>query len=1038
MEQPFFINMQYKSRCVRFRMKFTGVLLVQILFSISVIAQQDTSAFVTFEVSIPAGYNLSFYTNDSARLQAFISANAAAQQALQHVNVQSFAQEFPASHYQYLRNVYTITCANDAASIGSILSLHSADPVNFEYVKQIPPIVPLGTYTPNDYHGVSGADCSAQLNYINAPAAWGVTKGNPAITIGINDPSGFDVKNPDLVGKIIGVDAGNVAQFHGTSVAGCAAAHTDNGIGVAAIGFNCTLLLDHRGGDGVNLQMSGNGIRVINNSWFYGFDCSATFTPGNFIYDELVYDEIYENGTSICFAAGNGLSGFGHCPSLYSYAYPVSLDHIITVGPVSCQNPLGTYTSFSPAFPPGGIPWLWKDCHEESPGYAIGQFETLNYEANERVDISAPAYNVASTYYDPNDSSAHYLGYACGTSFASPIVAGTIGLILSANACLSPYQTEYLLKTSARNIDFVEYPPGSGINLNANYVGKMGSGALDAGAAVTAASNFNCNDTATQTLYIAGVELNTICASGHSSNGLDPVLYPVIQNGTPPYTYRWDPMPSNNSTLSDYASGSPTVVSGNYVQYRLGVYDHSTPVPKEASRIIQLALDTLQTPLLTLRDSYMDMLSEPNTQANTDGYDWQIGLSPDILNRLQDDHIFVNQNPVYTSGTANYVNARVRNVGCAASTGAELLNLYWTKAGTMQSWPTDWTTGKFTNTATGASWPAGGQITATPVAIPVVAPGGEVSLSAPWYPPNPANYDASLNTVDVSLLGRIETTASAPYGMTIPEGNNTASNIINNNKIATHNLVVNNPAGDAVQWHQVLFANTENYDREFTIEIGTDKQFHPSFSGDMSAYAKVEVQLGDLYDRWVAGGSQGNNISVDGKNKSVIFTGENKIILNGITIHANEKLPALVGIFITQQPLTDQYFHIRQLLDTTGSQQVYPYGNISFLIPGCSGDTGCAAVANPNTSGIPVALRINVFPNPVSNTLTILYAGYDQNTISYSITDQWGQRLLNESGINVGFGSENYIDVTQLSDGVYFLKVTDKYNSSTVVKIVKD
>jgi hypothetical protein len=44
------------------------------------------------------------------------------------------------------------------------------------------------------------------------------------------------------------------------------------------------------------------------------------------------------------------------------------------------------------------------------------------------------------------------------------------------------------------------------------------------------------------------------------------------------------------------------------------------------------------------------------------------------------------------------------------------------------------------------------------------------------------------------------------------------------------------------------------------------------------------------------------------------------------------------------------------------------------------------------------------------------------------------------SSINaaVGFGSEIYLDVAQLSDGVYFLKITDKNSSTTVVKFVKD
>jgi len=1026
-------NMHYKTDCLKSLFKYTVALAFILSFSISVNAQQDTSE-LKFDLSIPSSYNLSFINSDADRIQALIAANPTAAQALSGLAIHSFHQEFPSSHYQYLRNIYQITCANNPVNQSAILSLHSSDPVNFQYVKQMPVIAALSSYTPNDYHGTPGADCSAQLDYINAKTAWGITKGNPDIIIGINDPSGFDVNNPDLVGKIISVDNTNTPNFHGTAVAGCAAAHTDNGIGIAAIGFNCSLYLNHLGGDSVCLAMSNIGLPIINNSWLYGFDCSPTFEPANFISDEIIFDEIYENGTSTCFAAGNGLSGFGHCPSLFSYAYPGTLDHIINVGPVCYQNPLGTYADWAPnVFPPGGIPWLWKDCHEESPGNALGEFATLNYQANERVDICAPAYNVVSTYYDPHDSSAHYVSAACGTSFASPIVCGTLGLMLSANPHLSPYQLEYLLKTTARNIDYVEYPPGSGINLNAYYVGKMGAGALDAGAAVTAASTFNSNDTSTQTMYIEGIELNSICAPGYSSNGINPKFYPVIDNGTPPYTYRWDAMPENNTTLDNYTSANPTIVSGTLAQYRLGVYDHSSPVPKEASRVIQVKLTPSQTPLLTLRDSYMDMLNEPNTQANVDGYDWQLWLSPDIVNRTIDDHVFENQNPVYAPATPNYANARVRNVGCIASNGTEQLNLYWAKSGTSQQWPEDWTTATFTNPASGTISPAAGLITTSPLTVSAIQPGDEDLLSAAWFPPNPQNYDPSETSVDVGLLGRIETSTSAPYGMTFPEGTNSVTNILNNNKIASRNLIVNSSNDEALQWHQISFSNTENYQQEFSIEIGSDKQFHPSFAGDISAYMRVEVDLGDLYNRWAANGSKGTNISVDGKNKSIVYTGNGKIILKGIPLHANEKVTLRVGVILLQQPLSNQYFYIRQLLDSTGIETSIPYGNISFLIPACPNN--CTLISNSNKNSL--ASAINVFPNPTSNILTILYAGHDENNLSFSLTDLWGQSILKQNGINVTYGSENNLQLTFLNDGVYFLRVTDKFNNSTVIKVIK-
>ena len=1034
-ESPFFSNMQYKNGCVRFTLKFTGAVLLQFFSFIYVIAQQDTSV-LKFELCIPANYNLSSFSSDADRLAALMSASPVASQSLSGVNVLSFHPLYPGSHYQYLRNIYQLTCINQPSALSAVLSLHMADAASFQYVKQAHIIAPLGSYTPNDYNGVSTSNPGAQLDYINAKTAWGVTKGNPAITIGINDPSGFDVNNPDLKQQIIGIGH-NRPDFHGTAVAGCVAARTDNGIGVASIGFNCSLYVDDRGGDDVSLSMSAMGLRVINNSWFYGFDCTPTLQPTGFVSDQLVYDEVYENGTSTCFAAGNGLSGFGHCPSLFSYAYPASLDHIITVGAVGFQNPLGTFANWSPTtFPPGGIPWMWKDCHEESPGNAIGQFGTLNYEANERVDISAPAYNVSTTSYSPTDSSQHYISYACGTSFASPIVAGTLGLMLSANTRLSPYQLEYLLKTNARNIDYVEYPTGSGINLNEYYVGKMGAGALDAGAAVVASAAFNTNDTGTQTMYIDGIELNTICAPGFSSNGINPTFYPVIENGTPPYTYRWDPLPGNNTTLSDYTSPTPVIVSGTFAQYRLAVYDHSSAVPKEASRIIQLKLTTAQTPVLTLRDSYMDMLNEPNTQADVDGYDWQYWLSPDIVNRLLDDHTFTNQNPVYNASTPNYANARIRNVGCTASSGNETLNLYWTKTSTGEAWPADWTTNQFINPTTGNRLPMGGLINSSPINIPVIQPGGESLQSAAWYPPNPENYDATTNTVDISLLGRIVTASTFPYGITIPEVVNTADNIVNNNKIAARRLIVNNATGGEVQWHQVIISNTGDYLRVFKLEFGSEKQFHPSLAGDISAYLKVEVELGDLFDRWVQGQNQGENILVDGKNKSVIFTGEDKLVLKGLAFNPHETFLVKVGIILTQQPLKNQFFHIRQSADSLGTPTI-PYGDVTFLIPGCSGDTSCTSPA-PNFANTSLASRVNVFPNPTSGLLTILYSGFDENTLSYSLTNLWGQKLFQQNGTNVVLGAENSLDISGLSDGVYILKLTERDNNSTTVKIVKD
>ena len=68
----------------------------------------------------------------------------------------------------------------------------------------------------------------------------------------------------------------------------------------------------------------------------------------------------------------------------------------------------------------------------------------------------------------------------------------------------------------------------------------------------------------------------------------------------------------------------------------------------------------------------------------------------------------------------------------------------------------------------------------------------------------------------------------------------------------------------------------------------------------------------------------------------------------------------------------------------------------------------------------------------------MLYTGYDENILSYSIADISGQILFKQNGINVTYGSVNNISVASFSDGLYFVKVTDKNNNSTTIKIVKD
>src|SRR4030042_559478 len=82
---------------------------------------------------------------------------------------------------------------------------------------------------------------------VQAPQAWEVTTGSASINIAILD-TGVDLDHPDLANKIIsnvnfsGSPTVDDVCGHGTHVAGIAAAMTNNGIGVAGLGYRAALM----------------------------------------------------------------------------------------------------------------------------------------------------------------------------------------------------------------------------------------------------------------------------------------------------------------------------------------------------------------------------------------------------------------------------------------------------------------------------------------------------------------------------------------------------------------------------------------------------------------------------------------------------------------------------------------------------------------------------------------------------------------------------------------------------------------------------
>ena len=201
-----------------------------------------------------------------------------------------------------------------------------------------------------------------------------------------------------------------------------------------------------------------------------------------------------------------------------------------------------------------------------------------------------------------------------------------------------------------------------------------------------------------------------------------------------------------------------------------------------------------------------------------------------------------------TVGT-NYVYVKVRSRGArnSADEHAEL-KVYFAKAGTGLNWPTHWV-------GYSVSGVLYGDLIGT-VSIPPI-PEGEVWVAEiPWTVPDPADF-ASFGTDQnhFCLLARVETEVASPYGMTFAEGASINTNTRNNNNIWWKNI-------------QVYDLNPSDYIFESSFlagspreEAGTfDLHFRPGEGQDVDRFldiGKVEIQLGEVYDRWLEAGAKG-------------------------------------------------------------------------------------------------------------------------------------------------------------------------------------
>jgi len=216
------------------------------------------------------------------------------------------------------------------------------------------------------------------------------------------------------------------------------------------------------------------------------------------------------------------------------------------------------------------------------------------------------------------------------------------------------------------------------------------------------------------------------------------------------------------------------------------------------------------TPDLWMQDNADDTGAEPDPSSNP------MWISDDIWVRNASDGLTNqdHQNPL--GEQMNYVYVRVRNRGCAG-TGSQsgTLKLYWAKASSSLSWLAPWD-GSVTSPAL-----MGGPIGSQPV---TVAGGAQEIVSFDWTPPDPSDYAAfGADKAHFCLLARIETSATAPFGMTTPETGNLYANVQNNNNIVWKNISIVDTDGDGARFADMIIGNFGRERRATHLVFTTSK-----------------------------------------------------------------------------------------------------------------------------------------------------------------------------------------------------------------------
>jgi serine protease len=370
----------------------------------------------------------------------------------------------------------------------------------------------------------------------------------------------------------------------------------------------------------------------------------------------------------------------------------------------------------------------------------------------------------------------------------------------------------------------------------------------------------------------------------------------------------------------------------------------------DAEEAVQDALDLLPTKVgfdLYTKDRPFDIGVEANPDA---GPMW---ISEDIWVRKTADGSTTHQNPEYKTSSPNAVYVRISNRGRETSTCANL-TLYFTKASTGLVWPIHWS--NYFQVTSSGNILHGDKINT--VSIPAIAPGASYVVEIPWFPPNPADFDADIH--HFCLLSRIESPSDPMFNE--QNGVGVSINVKNNNNIAWKNVSVMDDDADASDGAAIFVRNVERKETYIALRF-LDKGFKENFRVQFFERGGQAIITGDKYfmERLKTAKLTGSIKQLD--EKTILIYGADAAI-GAFLVKPKENFLLRLK---TKVQLSDGEETVLDVLQQNEKTKLFEGGERFIVRPG-KDQKGVAVVAADQKDAI------LAYPNPVKDELFVKYS----------------------------------------------------------------